>query len=298
MPVALQQSNAKTQVRESTFKYDNQRINAIVERINKHIEKEQKTPIEHYEVKHPKYCPFERQICEKCKDGSRVKYHPEDTVKMEYDVTRCYQIIVYRQLLDKSGLKGIQKTHLFHNAMIDDHNKLLYSYLAKWNPINGKGIYIKAKKSERNPQGNGTGKSYALHALAQKLCQNGIPCLYVRTVDFLLEIRSTYDEYAKENEMRVLQKYINIPVLLWDDLGKESFKKENTWAPEKFYNIIDERVTRNKPTVISSNFDIEQLEIRFGEDNYGPAIVSRLLNHCEYYSLGGDDRRIQSNGVG
>ena len=54
---------------------------------------------------------------------------------------------------------GIELNHLCEKAIIDEHNRELYTYL---------------------PEGNGTGKSYALHALTHRLCRMGIPCLYVR----------------------------------------------------------------------------------------------------------------------
>ena len=36
-----------------------------------------------------------------------------------------------------------------------------------------------------------------------------------------------------------------------------------------------------------------EIEERFGIDNFGPAIASRLAGFCEFLKLGGPDRRLR-----
>jgi len=225
------------------------------------------------------------------REESQLEPEPRRTI---YDVSACFAEVRYQELIEKSGLMGIELNHLFENAIIDEHNRELYTYLMAWEPSVGRGIYIAAKKDPDNPQGNGTGKSYALHALTHRLCRMGIPCLYGRTVDFLMQLRAAYDEGSQESESRVLRRYTQVPVLLWDDLGKESFRTD--WGPEKFYYVIDYRVRTNKPIIISTNFDLGEIEAKFGRDNFGPAIASRLAGFCEMWTLGGPDRRVQRRG--
>lgn len=230
--------------------------------------------------------------CEDCQDGQRTveRWEPKPH-RVIYDVSTCFKEVRYRELIQKSGLMGIELHHFFENASLDKYNRELYTRLMKWEPSAGGGIYIAAEKDQNNPQGNGTGKSYALHALTHRLCRMGIACLYGRTVDFLMQLRAAYDEGSQESERRVLSRYINVPVLLWDDLGKESFRTD--WGPEKFYYVIDYRVRTNKPIIISSNFDLGEIEAKFGCNNFGPAIASRLAGFCEMWTLGGPDRRVK-----
>lgn len=246
-------------------------------------------------IKSPKECPWRDdpwRKCEDCQNGTReesqIEPEPRRTI---YDVGACFMEVRYQELIDKSGLVGIELNHFFESAEIDKYNRELYTYLMEWEPTIGGGIYIAAKKDPDNPQGNGTGKSYALHALTHRLCRMGIPCLYGRTVDFLMQLRAAYDNGAQESERKVLNRYTNVPVLLWDDLGKESFRTE--WGPEKFYYVIDCRVRTNKPIIISTNFDLGEIEAKFGRDNFGPAIASRLAGFCEMWTLGGPDRRVK-----
>jgi DNA replication protein DnaC len=242
-------------------------------------------------VTQPEQCPFEYLSCDDCKCGVRIVNISEPVpVQCIYEVSDCWGEVMYRKLIRESRLVGIELKHTFEAAKIDCYNKELYQYLQNWDYTKGIGVYIGAQKDENNPQGNGTGKSYALHALVHRLCREGVRCLYARTVDFLKDLQATYNDDSKESEIKVLAKYANVPVLLWDDLGKESFRSD--WGPERFYHIIDERVRNGRPIVISSNFGIEELEQRFGDGNHGPAIVSRLAGHCEYFLLGGPDRRL------
>lgn len=227
--------------------------------------------------------------CDYCESGKR------NHIDQEYDVSECYRLVQYKELLDDSGLTGKALKHTFQAAKIDKYNEKLYRYLAdEWTPEKG-GVYITAQKTKDNPQGNGTGKTYALHATVHKLCRMGIRCLYARTVDFLTDLKSAYEEGTQKSESKVLRKYMNVPVLIWDDLGKENIRTE--WGPEKFYQVIDYRAEMELPIVISSNFLLDELATRFGADNFGPAIVSRLAGACygQIFVLGGPDRRFKQS---
>lgn len=271
------------------------RIAQIQAEIARRQEILKKAPVVTKVIKSPNECPWRENSwhrCEECQMGkieeSQLEPEPLRTI---YDVSSCYSEVRYRELIEKSGLMGIELNHLFEKAIIDGHNRELYTYLMEWEPTIGGGIYIAAEKESNNPQGNGTGKSYALHALTHRLCRMGIPCLYGRTVDFLMQLRAAYDEGSQESESRVLRRYTQVPVLLWDDLGKERFRTD--WGPEKFYYVIDYRVRTNKPIIISSNFDLGEIEAKFGRDNFGPAIASRLAGFCGMWTLGGPDRRVK-----
>ncbi len=253
-----------------------------------------KAPVVTKNITSPEECPWQSsplRICDNCRNGTREQSQLEPKPqRIIYDVSLCYSEMQYKRLISKSGLVGIELNHFFENAVIDNYNRRLYTYLMTWNPSSGGGIYITAKKDPDNPQGNGTGKSYALHALTHRLCRMGISCLYGRTVDFLMQLRSAYDEGSQESESRILNRYSKVPVLLWDDLGKENIKSD--WGTEKFYYVVDYRVKTNRPIIISSNFGLDEIEAKFGRDNFGPAIASRLAGFCELWDLGGPDRRV------
>jgi DNA replication protein DnaC len=256
---------------------------------------------ESYTIESPDQCPFRGTVyADGCRECAKMlgiiqrieQGDGEQCIVKQYDTIACYRNVRCRRILRESGLSELEMNHTFEAAKIDGHNAALYNRLQQWDPANKTGVFISADKDSGNPQGNGTGKSYALHALVDQLAKQGIRCKYARTVDFLQEIRSTYGEDNRASEVWVLGQYVNIPVLLFDDFGKERVSPTSEWATEKLYYVIDERVRRGRPMVISSNFSFEEIEQRLG-NNHGPAIVSRLAGHCEYFKLGGPDRRVK-----
>jgi DNA replication protein DnaC len=221
---------------------------------------------------------------------SRTRYftaacHAAVTAERAQAKTRC--LLQHSGLVD--GRKDSEYAHTFANWQIDKLNKGLHDFLLTWDAGIGDGVYLTGACTPENPSGNGTGKSYALHALTNRLCREGIPARFCRTSDFLLAIRASYSSEHETDELETIREFGHAPVLLWDDLGKESFRSD--WGPEKFYQVIDDRCRTGLPLVISSNFTPDALESRFGA-NFGPAIVSRLAKMCpEIYQLGGADRR-------
>lgn len=247
----------------------------------------------------PTQCPFLREgekphgfdwLCEEClRKGVIQDFDFKSGTMMRYDVQKCAQYNLYVYMVTESGLRGSALKHTFENATIDEFNRPLYTYLQEWDPQSGVGVYIAPEKTAENKQGNGTGKTYALHALTHRLCKERINCLYSASGEFLEQLKATYDGSSYYTEYEIMQRYINVPVLLLDDLGKENIKTD--WAPERFYYLIDRRAELGNPTIYASNFYVEELEDKYG-NNFGPAIVSRIVGTCKLFALGGPDRRM------
>jgi DNA replication protein DnaC len=258
----------------------------IAERVTKLDHSKKKNIV----IAEPEYCPVKyRSDCECCKDGNymEVVYEPEFHVNV-FNTRLCYQKVIGDKLLKKSRMIGRDFEETFQKATRDKHNRDLYAMLEKWEPSVGS-YFIMAGKSEINPIGNGTGKSYLLHAIANKFCRMGIPCICNTFDGFFKEVQSGFENRSSE---QILREYINVPALLLDEMGKEPFKTD--WVPELIFRMIDLRGRMGKGFIIASNFDYDQIEGYYGLEMYGPSIVSRLNGLCgKPYILGGPDRRIQ-----
>jgi len=268
-----------------------QKMELSKKRFERMMELLQNAPVVEYKILDPSMCIWEYRQCEIC-GKEEVIEEPDlgaQIKRMRYDVRECYKTVYGRKLLKQSGLQGEEVMHSFENAVVDNYNREVIETLRKWQPNGGRGIILSSHRTKTNPLGNGTGKSYMLHALTRKLCLEGYTCRYGRTVDFLAELKRAYDS-DDGSEYEVTQAYIDCDVLLWDDLGKENIRSD--WAPERFYYVIDRRVTLKKPMVISTNLTVAEIEEHFGKDNFGPAIVSRLLGSCDILYLDGYDRRL------
>ncbi|MDI7740599.1 ATP-binding protein [Lysinibacillus fusiformis] len=76
------------------------------------------------------------------------------------------------------------------------------------------------------------------------------------SVNLLNEIKQTFQVVEGMGTSRLIQTFKEIPLLVIDDIGVE---KVSEWSEEMFTQILDERMTNFRPTVITSNFSINQL---------------------------------------
>lgn len=188
-------------------------------------------------------------------------------------------------MLERCGLFGKDIHETFVNAKIDRHNKRLYNFLQhEWDRKSW--LYVQSIE-------NGTGKSYTANAIANMLIDDGTQPLVIREVDMAEQLQATFADDTGETEYALMGRWKSVPMLIIQDLGKYGCKSE--WWPQHIYNIIDYRIIKGLPMVITSNYNIEDkkvIETRFGE-NHGPAIQSRLVGVCRtgIWIMDGPDRR-------
>jgi DNA replication protein DnaC len=132
----------------------------------------------------------------------------------------------------------------------------------------------------------GTGKTFFLISMAKLLLKNRIPSLYL-TSGNLFRITQEYKAsvFSDDRPDPFLYNYIySTQVLLIDDLGSESI------TPSKYselLEIINQRLQREKPTVIAGNLSPLDLKKMYDERVY-----SRIIGSYEPIRLPGDDLRL------
>lgn len=124
----------------------------------------------------------------------------------------------------------------------------------------------------------GLGKTHLMVSIADYLFANWegapgrmrSPIIFVKGPQLVRRIRYTYnlppDDYAHEREEHIYQEITGVPLLLLDDVGKETPSK---FTRETYWYIIDERVTSGLPVIITSRLPLEgdnSLEQLMGED--------------------------------
>jgi DNA replication protein DnaC len=78
---------------------------------------------------------------------------------------------------------------------------------------------------------------------------------------------------------QVLDYFCNVPLLAFDDLGKERLTAR---MESDLFAIIDERTSNLRPTIITTNYNGTTLLDRFNNKETGEAILRRLR---EYYQV-------------
>lgn len=126
----------------------------------------------------------------------------------------------------------------------------------------------------------GLGKTHLSLAVANKVMGRGFNVIY----DSALNVMYNVDK-ERYNEGDTLKAIMNADLLILDDLGAEQETKSSV---STVYNIINTRIARRKPTVISTNLESNEISQR-----YGARVRSRLIGNYRQLHFSGNDIRLQ-----
>ena len=205
-----------------------------------------------------------------------IKKECEDLANRE---RRKYQV---NQLISKSDLGRRFRERTFLNFVTNKSNKdifdKLFIYANNFLEIEkeGKGLLLTGAV--------GTGKTHLAVSIANHLMyEEVIPVKFGNVTTLLSEVKSSYDKQATESEAEVINALSRVRLLIIDDLGKE---KATEWSNNIIYTVINNRYENYKPTIVTTNLTIKELEQTIGE-----ATVSRLIEMCDGVKVNGEDYR-------
>ncbi|GAB4269410.1 MAG: hypothetical protein Kow0080_12990 [Candidatus Promineifilaceae bacterium] len=121
--------------------------------------------------------------------------------------------------------------------------------------------------------GYGCGKTHLAAAIANYRLNLGHPVLFVNTPDLLDHLRAAYAPNAPTSYDERFDQVRNAPLLILDDLGTQS---NTDWAQEKLYQIFNYRYNARLPTIITTNEELEAIEIRIRSRMVDPSLVEVL----------------------
>lgn len=127
----------------------------------------------------------------------------------------------------------------------------------------------------------GTGKSFTAACIGNYLLDNAKPVIMTSFVKILQDI------WENDREAEYITILNSASLLIVDDLGTE---RETDYALEKVYNIIDSRVRANKPMIITSNLELN--DMKECEDIRKKRIYDRILECCYPMYVGGKSFRM------
>lgn len=118
--------------------------------------------------------------------------------------------------------------------------------------------------------GYGCGKTHLAAAIANYQIERGNPAIFVNTPDLLDHLRAAYGPTATVTYDERFEEVRNAPMLILDDLGTQS---NTEWAQEKLYQIFNYRYNAKLPTIITTNEELEAIEIRIRSRMVDPGLV-------------------------
>ena len=223
--------------------------------------------------------------CARCKDTGYVG----DTVR---DMCECMRSRYYARLYRQVGLseKGAQSFETYDERLFS--TDLLPNQRISPRECMGMLRDICREYADTYPQAptadllltgpSGLGKTFLMHAMAKRLLDRGLNVLMLSAYRFLDLARKAYFS----NGGGELDTLMETDVLMLDDLGSEPLMENITIV--QLFNLINERQTAGRGTVLSTNLTVSELQARYTE-----RIVSRLMDprQCTLLQFMGNDIR-------
>lgn len=107
----------------------------------------------------------------------------------------------------------------------------------------------------------GTGKTHLATAIAKYIMHNN-SVIYISTMDFICEVRSTWKKDAEFSETEVKNKFKKANLLIIDEIGVQ-FGTEAEII--QLFDILDYRYREVLPTILITNLNLEGIKKVLGE---------------------------------
>lgn len=129
--------------------------------------------------------------------------------------------------------------------------------------------------------GTGLGKTFISSCIAKDLSSRGFSVVFDSIQNLL---RNIENEHFGRSDGNTTEIVLSADLLILDDLGSEFVTSFNTSV---IYNIINDRINSNSPTIISTNYSNSELSKKYDE-----RIISRISSFYPMNFLGKDIRQI------
>ena len=217
--------------------------------------------------------------CEKC----------SDTGFIDGKMCSCFREALIKENIKSSGMGVLIEKQSFEKFVIDSTRpeeerarlerivKTAKDYADNFSTGNKNLVFLGT---------TGTGKTHISTSIAKRVIEQGYEVLYDTAQNIFSafeedKFRSGYGPYTPKGE-----KYLECDLLIIDDLGTEFVTQFSTSC---LYNLINTRINKGLPFIISSNLTNKQLL-----DTYDSRIVSRIIGSSSLvFVFPGKDKRFE-----
>lgn len=132
----------------------------------------------------------------------------------------------------------------------------------------------------------GLGKTHISLAIANIVIEKGYGVIYGSTQSFSVALeRERFDRQNESADNSTNTQLNECDLLILDDLGTEV---STAYVTAALYDIVNTRLLSSKPTIISTNLSLKELEVRYSE-----RFTSRILGQYGTFEFVGADIRYQ-----
>lgn len=130
----------------------------------------------------------------------------------------------------------------------------------------------------------GLGKTHLSLSIANEVINKGYGVVYVSAPMILSKLEKQHFSYSYDDEEDTMNTLVSCDLLIFDDLGTEF---QSNYTTSTIYNIFNTRLLNGKPTIMSSNLTLKDME-----KCYTPRFVSRVMGSCAKLDFIGKDIRV------
>lgn len=140
--------------------------------------------------------------------------------------------------------------------------------------------------------GTGLGKTHLSLAIAARAIEKGFGVIYGTAQSFAVQLERERFRAADEEEPDTHSRLTECDLLILDDLGTEfsgAVRPDGglSYVTAALYDILNLRLLAGKPTIISTNLNVKEMEKRYSE-----RFVSRIWGNYRALPFRGKDVRI------
>lgn len=125
---------------------------------------------------------------------------------------------------------------------------------------------------------SGVGKTHLAAAIAYRLIEQGIRCLFMQTTSLVQKLQQARSEYRLPEAIAKLSR---IPLLILDDIG---YVKKDDAETSVLFELIADRY-ESKSLIITSNQPFSDWDKIFPDNVMAVAAVDRLVHHATIINI-------------
>ena len=226
-----------------------------------------------------------RDIGEKI--NKRAEVSKNEYVSADGKKCHCFKQAIINTVYAQSNIRQILRIENFDNFRYDFYSK------EEKNPLTGLSSYETAQKAVREchyfiddfdhkPKNllfygkTGVGKTFLTNCVAKELLDHGYSVIYF-TAFQLFDILSKGVFEKDSDAIATHQNIFDCDLLVIDDLGTELI---NSFTSSQLFLCVNERLIRQKSTIISTNLSVERIK-----ESYSERTFSRILDSYTFINL-------------
>ncbi len=226
-------------------------------------------------------------------DYSDVKYECKkcgDTGFIDNTMCSCMREALTLAGIENSGFASLVREQRFDNFSLD-----YYSNNAKFHDRMQQNVEFlkdyastfdaRSSKSVLMMGATGLGKTHLSSAVAGEIIKKGSDVFYTGAIDLFSTFETERFKNYSNDPNELIERYFECDLLIIDDLGTETV---NNFSVSVLYNVLNDRLSRKKPTIVSTNLTSEEIKSK-----YNDRITSRLFGEYHILSFLGTDVRVQ-----